>query len=150
MVALFKGTLLVVSLLFIMLDRTVAWPGNRNILLDLKTEQPQIKLMEKNDWRKDSKKENCHSQVVTQSVIIPGCNTKFVKNRYCYGQCNSVYVPQMHSNFKNCKACVPDKLVLKQIKIKCPGKIKNEATYIYRNVTLVKNCLCQDVLCDMR
>ena len=150
MVALFRATLLVVSLLFIMLDRTVAWPGNRNILLDLKTEGPQTNLMKKNEWRNDSKKENCHSQIFTQSVILPGCKTKFVKSRYCYGQCNSVYVPQMHRNFKNCKACVPNKLVLKQIKIKCPGKIENGATYIYRNVTLVKNCRCQDVLCDVR
>ena len=148
MVALLRTTL-VVSLLFIMLGRTMAWPGN-NILLDLKTEAPQTNLMGRKDWRKDSKEENCHAQVFTQSVILPGCNAKIVKNRFCYGQCNSVYVPQMHKNFKNCKACVPSKLIQKQIKIKCPGKIQNEATYIYRNVTIVKNCRCQDVLCGMR
>lgn len=122
----------------------------KKFLTQLKTEKPDTKLMNEKDWKKDDEQLNCLSRVFREPIVVKDCEPRFVKNRYCYGQCNSVYIPQMFGNFKNCKACVPSIEIQKTIRIRCNkfAQNKNETKYLRKTITLVKECKCQDVVCD--
>lgn len=109
---------------------------------------PDTYLMSKSEWVKDNKTQSCHNGPYKEAILRPGCKPRFIKNRFCYGQCNSYYVPQIISNFRICNACVPVQWHFKEIRLKC--LINNEWLHQRHNITIVKKCKCQEVSCDKK
>ncbi|CAN7999542.1 unnamed protein product [Ixodes hexagonus] len=76
----------------------------------------------------------CRTGTLMQRVREPGCRTSLLRNRYCYGQCKSFYVPREHvgnsssSNnttsgaFESCAACRPVKFRSARVTFVCPGQ----------------------------
>ena len=110
----------------------------------LETSAPDVDLMPGREWHNGT----CYHGVYREAILRPQCQPRFIKNRYCYGQCNSVYVPQMESNFRICNACVPIEWHLKEIRLKCTTDSNRWTKPFHINVTIVKKCQCQKVLCD--
>ncbi|KAE9553603.1 hypothetical protein FO519_003198 [Halicephalobus sp. NKZ332] len=83
----------------------------------------------------------CMASPFSQLVHVPGCETKFVLNRFCHGTCSSFYVPQLRSkklkaNFENFTVCRPAEVEHVQVKLEC------EEGQITREITRIKRCAC--------
>lgn len=48
--------------------------------------------------KKYLKKDWCRTEPLIQKIRIEGCLTKNVRNNFCYGQCNSFYIPKGPNN----------------------------------------------------
>ena len=89
-------------------------------------------------------KENCRAKMFNQTVSLPGCEQRVIKNRFCYGRCNSFYVPldgsQNQLRFKTCSACKPVKSQRIAVSLKCFTSPFAKRTVI---VEKVKTCRCK-------
>ncbi|CAN8008672.1 unnamed protein product [Ixodes pacificus] len=73
----------------------------------------------------------CRTGSLVQRVREPGCRTALLRNRYCYGQCKSFYVPREHAAngsaaggaFESCAACRPVKFRSVRLTFVCPGQV---------------------------
>jgi len=102
-------------------------------------------LMPAPEWKSN---DSCNEAIYREVIDREGCQPRYIKNRYCYGQCNSIYIPQMDSTIRHCKACAPVEVVQKEITLKCDVNNSNRwVTHFPLNVTIVKRCACQDVQC---
>lgn len=89
----------------------------------------------------DVNRSSCRSALFKERITEPGCDSKLVYNRFCYGQCMSFYVPQFpHAGFRICNACVPVSTQKRFIQLKCPGR-KNKVHR--KEILLVKSCRCR-------
>lgn len=83
----------------------------------------------------------CRSALFKERITEPGCESKLVYNRFCYGQCTSFYVPRYPlASFRTCNACVPVLTEKRLIQLKCPGR-KNKVHL--KEILLVKSCRCR-------
>jgi len=85
----------------------------------------------------------CMASPFSQLVHVPGCETKFVLNRFCHGTCSSFYVPQLRSrklkaNFENYTVCRPAEVEHVQVKLEC------EEGQVIREITRIKRCACME------
>jgi hypothetical protein len=109
----------------------------------------------KQDW--------CKTEPFEQKIREDGCYSKRITNHFCYGQCNSFYIPKMtkrrrkaphgrqqreHRNkhqqhpidsFRSCAYCKPKEYSFIVVTLKCPS-----LTPVYRRkrVQIVKECRC--------
>ena len=134
-----------VLLLAIVNPLMIASPANKKFLQSLKTEAPDTKILRKDEW--ESGKCQAIQQKKRPPIVIEGCETKYVKSRICYGQCNSLYVPP---NLKHCKACIPSRWIKKTIALRCKPKNVTDLGYQIRELTIIKECKCQDVECSKK
>lgn len=112
--------------------------------LSLHTDEPDVMLMPRSEWSNGT----CYTGIYKHVIYRQGCLPRKIKYRYCFGQCNSVYVPQMDSKgLRSCSACVPVKWHTKTIKLKCQTN-NSWLNQVPLNVTIVKRCDCKQVLCD--
>ena len=96
----------------------------------------------------------CRTQKTRVAVTAPGCRTKFVKNNYCYGQCNSYYLPSaLTENVINggrptfmCHICAPVKLRVRKVYLNCPNAPHNKRKR--RRVQIVEECRCVSSSCS--
>lgn len=117
------------------------------------------------------KKDFCKSDTIVQRIKEEGCIGRNVINRYCYGQCNSFYIPEgpkrrratnrrrnrggpttpfpdylededlTGAAFKSCPSCRPTKFVWITVTLKCP---KLSPPYRKKRIQKIKQCKCMD------
>ncbi|XP_056150950.1 gremlin-1a [Lampris incognitus] len=101
------------------------------------TERRYLKL----DW--------CKTQPLKQTIYEEGCLSRTIINRFCYGQCNSFYIPrhiyQEDSVFQSCSTCKPKAFTTVTYTLICPGR--TPATRKKR-VQRVKQCRCTTIDMD--
>lgn len=93
----------------------------------------------KNTW--------CKTEPFMQLIKEPGCLSRRVLNRFCYGQCNSFYIPRTIRKrtrkkfFKSCGFCKPKKTHTIIVTLKCPGRTKG---YKHKKIKQIKQCRCME------
>jgi len=90
----------------------------------------------KDDW--------CKGERFRMEIKAEGCTSRKIRNRLCYGQCNSFYIPNDDFSdpsavFATCSTCKPSKTSFKSITMVCPGQVPRKQR---RRVTIVKDCQC--------
>lgn len=95
----------------------------------------------KEDW--------CRTETFVQKIREPGCSPTTIINKFCYGQCNSFYIPRgprRHRKdderpaFKSCAACQPKKVSWVTITLTCgPDKYKR------KRIQKIRQCKCLPV-----
>jgi len=87
-----------------------------------------------------------------------GCLSKRVLNRFCYGQCNSFYIPKSRpevlgsggyvdhvtdgdsaGQFRSCAVCAPKKSDWTTVVLRCPRLLP---PFRRRRVRVVRHCKC--------
>ncbi|KAM4662823.1 gremlin-1 [Discoglossus pictus] len=93
--------------------------------------------------RKYLKRDWCKTQPLKQIIHEEGCNSRTIINRFCYGQCNSFYIPRhIHreeGSFQSCSFCKPKKVTSMMITLNCP---ELQPSTKRKRITRVKQCRC--------
>ncbi len=101
------------------------------------TERSYLKL----DW--------CKTQPLKLMIYEDGCQPRAIINRFCYGQCNSFYIPrhvhQEDSAFQSCSVCKPKSFTTVTYTLFCPGQTPSTKK---KRVRRVKQCRCTSVDLD--
>uniref|UniRef100_G3P6X1 Gremlin 2, DAN family BMP antagonist a n=1 Tax=Gasterosteus aculeatus TaxID=69293 RepID=G3P6X1_GASAC len=92
----------------------------------------------------------CKTQPLRQTISEEGCRSRTVVNRFCYGQCNSFYIPRhMGPNsdkaqepFQSCSFCRPHRVTQLTVQLDCPDL---QPPFRHRKVQRVKQCRCMSV-----
>uniref|UniRef100_A0A8B9LPU2 Gremlin 2, DAN family BMP antagonist a n=1 Tax=Astyanax mexicanus TaxID=7994 RepID=A0A8B9LPU2_ASTMX len=97
--------------------------------------------------RKYLKSDWCKTQPLRQTISLEGCLSRTVVNRFCYGQCNSFYIPRQKpvnhdASFQSCAFCRPHRITTVTVRLHCPGL---QPPYRHRKVQRVKQCRCVSV-----
>ena len=138
-----------VLLIILSYEEITSVPFDNVLLQGLKTEAPDTSLMEGKEWKSD-RSGSCKAITSRQAVTIEGCEMRYVRNRICFGRCNSVYIPQLFGNFKHCKACIPSRWIRKTISFRCKPTNETDLGFQFRTLKIIKDCKCQDVECDRK
>lgn len=106
----------------------------------------------KRDW--------CKTEPLVQKIKEQGCFTRTIINRFCYGQCNSFYIPKnpkrrnykhgRYENedeendlngaaFKSCAFCKPKKFTWITVTLRCPSLIPQLRK---KRIQRIKQCKC--------
>lgn len=116
------------------------------------------------------KKDWCKSEPLVQRIREEGCISRTIMNRFCYGQCNSFYIPKgprrrrpratsyRSSNtvdlededltaaaFKSCTFCKPKKVAWITINLRCPTL---SPPFRRKRIQRIKQCRCMAVSID--
>lgn len=107
--------------------------------------------------RKYLKKEMCTSAPLQQVVRHRGCHRRPIVNRFCYGQCNSFFIPKTvpsdqneeasldQTAFKSCSFCRPKTTRWIRVLLHCPrssGGAGTRPTTVRKKVEIVVQCSC--------
>ncbi|KAF6729892.1 Gremlin-1 [Oryzias melastigma] len=88
----------------------------------------------------------CKTQPLKQTLREEGCVSRSIINRFCYGQCNSFFIPRHvyedGSAFKSCSACKPRTFSTVTYTLLCPGQTPSTRR---KRVQRVKQCRCGTV-----
>ncbi|XP_063242260.1 gremlin-1-like [Bacillus rossius redtenbacheri] len=101
----------------------------------------------KRDW--------CKTEPLVQRVREDGCLTRTIVNRFCYGQCNSFYIPrsprrrgarrrdpgdeEAAAAFRSCAFCKPKLASWITVTLRCPSSVP---ALRRKRVQRVKQCKC--------
>ncbi|XP_062857494.1 gremlin-1a [Trichomycterus rosablanca] len=95
----------------------------------------------KRDW--------CKTQPLKQTLHEEGCISRIILNSFCYGQCNSFYIPhqvnQAESAFQFCSFCKPKLFTVVTYTLMCPNKIPRTRR---KHVRRIKQCRCTSIDLD--
>lgn len=91
-------------------------------------------IMRGDEW----KLEWCKAKAFNQTVKQPGCFTKDVGNKYCYGQCNSIFIPGQNY-LKVCNTCRPKSYQWVAVTLVCPFLPKKRK---HVQVQMIYSCNC--------
>ncbi|XP_066532859.1 gremlin-1a [Hoplias malabaricus] len=95
----------------------------------------------KRDW--------CKTQPLKLALREEGCLPRTVMNSFCYGQCNSFYIPrhELHEQgaFQSCSFCKPKTFTMVTYTLLCPGQIPRTRR---KRVLRVKQCRCTSIDLD--
>lgn len=95
----------------------------------------------KRDW--------CKTQPLKQTLQEEGCISRTIINSFCYGQCNSFYIPrhvyQEESAFQSCSFCKPKTFTVVTYTLICPNQIPRIRR---KRVQRVKQCRCTSIDLD--
>ncbi|KAF7656303.1 hypothetical protein LDENG_00043970 [Lucifuga dentata] len=101
------------------------------------TERRYLKL----DW--------CKTQPLKQTIYEEGCLSRTIINRFCYGQCNSFYIPRHiyreDSAFQSCSTCKPKTFTTVTYTLICPGHTPSTRK---KRIQRVKQCRCTTIDTD--
>ncbi|XP_004473201.1 gremlin-2 isoform X2 [Dasypus novemcinctus] len=96
--------------------------------------------------RKYLKSDWCKTQPLRQTVGEEGCRSRTVLNRFCYGQCNSFYIPRHvrkdEESFQSCAFCKPQRVTSVLVELECPGL---DPPFRLKKIQKVKQCRCMSV-----
>ncbi|XP_026888059.1 gremlin-2b [Electrophorus electricus] len=96
--------------------------------------------------RKYLRSDWCKTQSLRQTVSQEGCHSRTVINRFCYGQCNSFYIPRHvkkdQESFQSCAFCKPHRWTTLTVQLDCPDL---QPAFRYRKIQRVKQCRCISV-----
>ena len=83
----------------------------------------------------------CKTRLLNQVVRADGCRPLQVHNNYCFGQCNSVYIPLSgdENSFESCAVCTPILAYYKVVTMKCP---RLPVKYKHQKIKYIKRCRC--------
>lgn len=104
-------------------------------------------------------KDWCKTEPLVQKIKEEGCLTRTIINKFCYGQCNSFYIPKnpkrRHSKkklmeesededlngaaFKSCSFCRPKKFTWITVIMRCPGLTQQ---FKKKKIQRIKQCKC--------
>uniref|UniRef100_A0A7N9AUE2 Gremlin 1a, DAN family BMP antagonist n=2 Tax=Mastacembelus armatus TaxID=205130 RepID=A0A7N9AUE2_9TELE len=91
----------------------------------------------------------CKTQPLKQTIREEGCLSRTIINRFCYGQCNSFYIPrhiyQDGNAFNSCSACKPKTFTTVTYTLLCPGQTPSTRK---KRVQRVKQCRCTTIDTD--
>uniref|UniRef100_A0A3P8SCY9 Gremlin 1, DAN family BMP antagonist n=1 Tax=Amphiprion percula TaxID=161767 RepID=A0A3P8SCY9_AMPPE len=91
----------------------------------------------------------CKTQPLKQTIKEEGCLSRTIINRFCYGQCNSFYIPrhmyQDGNAFQSCSACKPKTFSTVTYTLFCPGQTPSTRK---KRVQRVKQCRCTTIDTD--
>lgn len=115
----------------------------------LKTSMRAKKITE----RRYLKKDWCKSQPVRQHLRTKNNCHGVVINQFCYGQCNSFYIPKdlvidvdqevVPDYFKSCSFCKPKTLEWISVRLRCKNIGKTGMPrFITKRIKRVKGCTC--------
>ncbi|KAI5611305.1 gremlin-1, partial [Silurus asotus] len=95
----------------------------------------------KRDW--------CKTQPLKQTLQEEGCISRTIINSFCYGQCNSFYIPrhvyQEESAFQSCSFCKPKTFTVVTYTLICPSQVPRIRR---KRVRRVKQCRCTSIDLD--
>lgn len=92
--------------------------------------------------RKYLRSDWCKTQSLRQTVSEEGCVSRTIINRFCYGQCNSFYIPRYIKDqkaFLSCAFCQPQKFNMFTVELDCP---ELQPTFRHQKIQRVKQCRC--------
>ncbi|XP_013376030.1 PREDICTED: gremlin-2 isoform X1 [Chinchilla lanigera] len=96
--------------------------------------------------RKYLKSDWCKTQPLRQTVSEEGCRSRTILNRFCYGQCNSFYIPRHvkkeEESFQSCAFCKPQRVTSVLVELECPGL---DPPFRLKKIQKVKQCRCMSV-----
>ncbi|KAK7135166.1 hypothetical protein R3I93_018316 [Phoxinus phoxinus] len=88
----------------------------------------------------------CKTQPLRQTVSQDSCRSRTVINRFCYGQCNSFYIPRHvrkeQESFQSCSFCRPQRFTSLTVELQCP---ELQPPVRFRKIPRVKQCRCMSV-----
>ena len=99
----------------------------------------------------------CFTKTMKMSVRMKGCRTRIISNNYCYGQCNSYYLPigLQQNEFGNglpimyCTVCTPSSTHVKKVALFCPGKKGKRTDRVKtKKILFVDKCKCNSSKCN--
>lgn len=91
------------------------------------------------------KKEWCKTEPLKQIVREEGCLQRTVVNRFCYGQCNSFFIPKSNKKdleaaaFKSCSFCKPKRYSWITVTLRCP---RRKPRFKRKRIQIIKRCKC--------
>ncbi|XP_053330598.1 gremlin-1 [Spea bombifrons] len=99
--------------------------------------------------RKYLKTDWCKTQPLKQIIHEDGCKSRTIINRFCYGQCNSFYIPRHirreEGSFQSCSFCKPKKFTTMVVTLNCP---ELQPPTKKKRITRVKQCRCISIDLD--
>ncbi|XP_005987980.1 gremlin-1-like [Latimeria chalumnae] len=98
--------------------------------------------------RRHVRRDWCKSHPLVQTLHEEGCLTRTVINRFCYGQCNSFFIPSQTNGaepFRSCSFCKPRNFNTVVVTFNCPGMSPPAK---HRRIQLVKECRCISIDLD--
>nr|XP_002160711.2 gremlin-2 [Hydra vulgaris]CAJ80869.1 Gremlin-like 2 precursor [Hydra vulgaris] len=116
----------------------------------LKTEEPNTGILGKNEWLTDKNSKNCmvHGTKYQQVISERDCKAVTIDVPFCYGQCNSFFIPRYGEDFNSCNTCMPKKWNETKVQLNC--KTDGEWKVVIKKVLLIGSCECQEVHCDKK
>ena len=91
----------------------------------------------------------CKTQPLKQTIREEGCLSRTIINRFCYGQCNSFYIPRHNYQdgdvFQSCSACKPKTFSTVTYTLFCPGQTPSTRK---KRIQRVKLCRCTTIDTD--
>jgi hypothetical protein len=131
--------LIIFLILHLLVDLVTMVPlmSPQDVLRERHENAPTLFVMKRTQLRHDW----CKTRVLKQVVESDGCRPLQVHNNYCFGQCNSVYIPLSgdKSSFESCAVCTPMLAYYKVVTLKCPRKI---VKYKRKKIQYIKRCRC--------
>ena len=91
------------------------------------------------------KKEWCKTEPLKQVIREEGCLQRTVVNRFCYGQCNSFFIPKSNKKdlesaaFKSCSFCKPKRYSWITVTLRCP---RRKPRFKRKRIQMIKQCKC--------
>lgn len=107
-----------------------------------------IGLLQSTIALKTSQKSECNSLAFNYTISEPGCESRVIQNKFCYGQCRSYYVPNgkgLGSPSFTCSVCRPELISRKKYFLKC--RIFAGVRYKTRTVVHIVRCACIKTVC---
>ncbi|KAM4749185.1 DAN domain family member 5-like [Rhinophrynus dorsalis] len=85
------------------------------------------------------KRSRCHALPFIQNVFRKNCFPLRIPNKFCFGQCNSFYVPGWPSGLSQpCTSCAPSRFRRISVPLRCrSGRLS------WEEVELVEECECE-------
>lgn len=83
----------------------------------------------------------CRMAKFTDTIKPPGCESRNVTNRICYGYCLSIFIPSICEGFVSCGSCMPGSFREKRIVFYCPYRSPRKR--IVKKVKIITSCNCQ-------
>ncbi|XP_042321873.1 gremlin-1-like [Sceloporus undulatus] len=91
----------------------------------------------------------CKMQALKQTIHEEGCKSYTFINRFCYGQCNSFYIPWHTSDergvFQSCFFCKPKKVSTTTVILHCPDRLPPRRM---KRIRQVEECRCTAIDVD--
>lgn len=81
----------------------------------------------------------CVAKPFNHTITHKNCKQKTIKNRFCYGQCNSFYIPGTKP-LATCLQCQPNLSVFEEVTLECFRK--NRIKHKRIKVQMVISCKC--------
>ena len=93
-------------------------------------------------------KSECKTMAFNYTIVAPGCESKIIQNNFCYGQCQSFYIPNKKLSGRrsiSCSVCRPDAVKKTVVYLKCHSAFGEK--FRPQKVIYIKNCSCKRTRC---